>query len=319
MWILIALLLGFSAPVVEAQGRGAAKKVKQPVQALKARIRVPVRPVAPRTALRQKPNTIVKKWTTGNGEGHSIVFLHGLGGVPEGPMIKTILQGLDGQNVSATVHAPLLREVTTNDRGEVTGESLQTMSEQLRHAREVIRSQPGKVVLFGHSFGAKAALVLAREFPDKVSKVIAVAPSVKMLHSYWKSLSGERGLADAGRMNTVLVAHGNKLRGKLERTQDVEVAEQLREAIKYNTVMRDLIEHNEVGIETNMPVPTVVFHGAKDAAVSIHYVRRFAEANQKVNLVTYKNHDHHLMGPSAKASKDVRMDVARHIAEFLER
>ena len=169
---IVAFTIGFvasahAAPVVKV----AKPKTKFRLKAAKAK-ELKVRPVKPAQKAelhQQRPKTIVQNWTTGNGRDHRVVFLHGLGGVPDGPMINGIVRSLHKQGVSATFKAPLLREVKMNAQGEIIKEKVQTMTEQLRHAREVIRSQPGKIVLFGHSFGAKASLLLAKEFPEKIS------------------------------------------------------------------------------------------------------------------------------------------------------
>ncbi len=315
--LLIVLCLGaLAAPSDAAPNRMRVVRPKV-VKKAKPRIRLEARQVQRPLNTRQ-PKTEVKHYQMGEGRGHTLVFLHGLGGEPGGPMMDGVFKAMQAQGLSATVHAPLLREVRRSDTGKIVSESRQTMTEQLRHARGVIDAQPGKVILFGHSFGAKAALILAREYPDKVKAIIAVAPSVKMLHAYWKSISGERGLADGAQMQAVFAQRQRSLESRIAATKDPELRQNLAENLNYHKIMRDMIGHSESTFEQGVRVPTIVFHGSQDLAVSKHYVKRFAEDNRKVNLVTYPHHDHHLVGPSPKTTREVRQDVGRRVVDFID-
>tara|TARA_R110002096_G_scaffold16898_1_gene57561 strand:- start:339 stop:1397 length:1059 start_codon:yes stop_codon:yes gene_type:complete len=322
--LLIAFCLGTLASLA-SQGHAApanrtamkAKKAKAKKAKIPRREGRPTRKVERALHPVKPPKTEVQRYRLGEGPAKTVIFLHGLGGEPGGPMMRGVLKGMQNHGVSAHVFAPLLREVRRNDQGEIVSQSRQSMTEQLRHARGVIEAQPGKVILFGHSFGAKAALILAKEYPNKVEAIVAVAPSVKMLHAYWKSLSGESGLAEPARMQAVFATRQTDLKTRIANTHDPVLKENLAESLNYHKIMRDLIGHQEAQFETGVKVPTMVFHGDMDQAVSKHYVRRFAEDNHNVKLVTYPKHDHSLMGPSAKTTRDVRLDVGRRTAEFL--
>ena len=121
---------------------------------------------------------------TGTPEG-TLVFLHGMGGEP-GDLFDDLAKSLGRTGSSFTAVSPWLR----------TPGKASSMTEQLDRARAAIAAQPGNVILVGHSFGGKAALQLAKEFPGKVIGVVGLAPSVKMAYSFWKGLTGERVLPD---------------------------------------------------------------------------------------------------------------------------
>jgi pimeloyl-ACP methyl ester carboxylesterase len=175
--------------------------------------------------------------------------------------------------------------------GDLYAAGPHTMSDQLVRASEVIEAQPGRVVLVGHSFGGKAALNLARTHADKVSCVVGLAPSIQMLYAYWKNLTGERGLPSDGRIVEQRLKNERSrlewLQGQAKAKNDKKAIRELYEALSYHGVMEDLIAFDEARVELGVTKPTLVIHGTEDAAVSVHYARRFAQAreNPGVKLV----------------------------------
>jgi len=260
-------------------------------------------------------------WRTGRGApSATIVFLHGLGCTPRDPLIQRLVRELDHRGDSFLVVAPWLRPASLNRRGELISSGTQTMSDQLRRARQLLDQQDGPVVLLGHSFGGKAALELAREYPDKVACVVGLAPSVNMLYSYWKRLTGERGLPDdRGVIHRRLDAYRGELRRQLGAARGLE-AMQLRGELDYLAVMKDLVSFDEARVERGLERPTLVLHGTDDQAVSIHYARRLAEANPGVRLVEIPEVGH---GFAERASVDgsrgpVIRQLAGEISEFID-
>lgn len=215
--------------------------------------------------------------TLGEGKPTStVIFMHGLGGAPVGyeDLLQTVL--------TPPKDSGAVRVVALWMRPE---HGLHTMTDQLARARAAIDAEPGPVVLMGHSFGGKAALKLAAEYPEsKVQGVIALAPSVNMLQSYWKRITGERVLPAPEVIEPRLAtieAHLTQQMKIVEARGDREEIDQLHSSLSYVRIMRDLSRHNEPGIETNVNRPTLVLHGTEDEAVSIHYARRFADANKR--------------------------------------
>lgn len=224
--------------------------------------------------LEAKPVTL----TLGQGEPRStIIFMHGLGGNPKSypDLLRAVLTPAPG--------APAVKVVAIWMRPK---EGLHTMTDQLARARRAIDAEQGPVVLMGHSFGGKAAVKLAAEYPEeKVAAVVALAPSVNMLQSYWKRITGERVLPEPEAMHAKLAQVKQALARNLAVAQargDHELIEEAEDNLAYHATMTDLVGHDEAGTETHVNRPTLVLHGTEDEAVSIHYARRFAEANKGV-------------------------------------
>jgi len=261
---------------------------------ISALLAVAVCPPAPRA----EPPT--KQWVTGRGQPTAtVVFLHGLGGSPESVVAHRLGQALGRRGECMTMVVPWLRPVRMNAKGEPVATGPHTMTDQLNRLRAVLEAQPGPVILVGHSFGGKAALKLAKDPPPNVRCIVALAPSVSMLHSYWKSMTGERGLPqDAAKITRGLEDRRGQLR-RAAASAGGEQRAQIEGELEYLDVMRDLVQHNEPESERGLARPLLVMHGEKDNAVSVHYVRRFAEANQGVRLVELPA-DHHFEVYSGK-------------------
>jgi len=299
---IIVALLGLAPAPAGARGLG---------QRLRDAFRT--RPAAP-----QADPLATRRWQTGPGVPRgTVIFLHGLGCNPDDPVITSLVRELGRRSGPYNVVSPWLRPVRMGTRGPVS-DGLHTMSDQLRRARVAIEQQPGKVVLMGHSFGGKAALQLAREYPDKVACVVGLAPSVNMLHAYWKQLSGERGLPrDMGRVQLAITAHRGRLVQQLRQARaqgDREAAGQLSEAVGYADVMKDLVAFDEPRVETGLRTPTLLLHGTEDQAVSIHYARRFVEHNPGARLVEIPG-----VGHGFKAPPGSRRNVSAELAEPIHR
>jgi len=261
------------------------------------------------------------RWTTGPaGPRRTIVYLHGLGCEPNDPVIRRLVREFDRRRDGYLVVAPWLRPVAADGRGKLVEAGPHTMSDQLQRARRVIEQQEGRVVLMGHSFGGKAALQLAREYPHKVACVVGLAPSVNMLYSYWKRLTGERGLpADTHRLQRTIAAHRDRLGAELQRAlgrADRKAADELRSAVEYADVMRDLTGFNEPGVESGVRTPTLVLQGTADEAVSIHYSRRFAQQNPGVRLFELEGVSHAFRAPQ-QPLRDVTREMAPRITSFI--
>jgi len=300
--LFLAIALSLTAAPAGAKGLG-------------QRLRNVFRPVPA-----QQDPLAASRWQVGAGNPRgTVIFLHGLGCNPNDPVITSLVRELKRQPGSYRVVSPWLRPVRLGQMG-VESDGLHTMSDQLQRARQAIEQEPGKVVLMGHSFGGKAALQLAREYPNKVACVVGLAPSVNMLRSYWKQLTGERGLPpDAQRMHQTIDGHRGRLVQQLQvaRAQgDREASKQLSEAVGYAAVMKDLVAYNEPQVEVGLRTPTLVLHGTEDNAVSIHYARRFVEQNPGAHLVELPDVGHGFKAPLG-SGRNVSAELAQPIHQFI--
>ncbi len=243
----------------------------------------------------------------GRGEPAStIIYMHGLGGDPRhsDDFVQKLLTPAEG--------SPAVRVVAIWMRPR---QGLHTMSDQLARARKAIDAEPGPVTLMGHSFGGKAALKLASEYPEaKVKSVVALAPSVNMLQSYWKRITGERELPAPEVVEAKLAEVQKFLSRNLAVAQargDKKLVKEAAGELSYFQTMRDLAKHDEPGFERNVKRPTLVLHGTEDDAVSIHYARRFAAANAgAVEIVELPGADHgFVLGAERKIEPSKRVDV----------
>ncbi len=279
--------------------------------------------VAIQPARANDPRLATQRLATRNGPPRArAIFLHGLGGEPNTHLIRNIFAELEQRGAAIEVTAPWLRPVAVDGRGEIREAGVHTMTDQLRRARAAIEAQPGPVVLIGHSFGGKAALQLAKEYPGKVKAVVAIAPSVKMLYAYYKQITGQRGLPDRATVERALDQHHRGLEQTLARPGlDQRTQKGLRSELRYLQVMRDLAAHDEPRMEQGIATPTLVLHGTDDQAVSIHYTRRLAEANPGMQLVEYPGLDHGMskwqgLHQDQQATQGAARDAARRIHEF---
>ncbi len=246
------------------------------------------------------------------------IFLHGLGGAPSHFPLYHLKNELRGQGMDLRLDAPWLRPVEIDGTGEAHSTGPHTMSDQLDRARKAIAMHDGPVILFGHSFGGKAAIALAKEMPDKIKGVVAFAPSVNMLYSYYKNLTGQKGLPDERQIEAVLAQHGATLRARLGEIDPASgEAKHLRGELSYLATMMDLAKHDETKMELEVGVPMLMLHGIDDGAVSIHYARRFAAANPKVNLVEYPGIGHGMDAEDRGVETTAQRDMTTRIHNFL--
>jgi len=277
---------------------------------------------APRPASTARPAAPVRYRTGPRGaERARIVFLHGLGDHPGTSMGRRLARELDRAGIATDIVAPWLRETEVAEDGWATPTGPHTMSGQLARIRDVLDAADGPVFLVGHSFGGRAALQLRHD--PRVLGVIGLAPSVKMVHAYWKEITGERGLPDAATVVRRLRSRADQLRAEWEETGSLRLSSE----ISYTELMADAASFDEPASELGVTTPTLVFHGAEDRAVSIHYARRFAEQNPGVELVEYPETDHSLIQYRPRTltlewdtePEDTTMrDVARRIGRFIE-
>lgn len=279
---LAPLVVTFATGTAAAEPAAPADGPRGPAAALRAPQADPEAPIV----------TII-----GEGEPTStVIFMHGLGGSPKGSLGLPRALVTPPANGSVRVVSIWMRPI----------DGQHTMTDQLARARRAIEAEPGPVTLMGHSFGGKAALNLAKMYPaEKVTGIVALAPSVNMLQSYWKRLTGERVLPEPEVVEPQLANIEKQLEQRVknaEATGDKKKIREARENLAYARTMRDLVHHDEPGTETTVTRPTLVLHGSEDEAVSIHYARRFADANANVEFVEIPGANHGFNGEDEEAT-----------------
>jgi len=156
-----------------------------------------------------------------------------------------------------------------------------------------------------------------------------------MLYAYYKNLPGQKGLPERDAVLTRLGEHERMLTGEVAKTDALAreardqgderrasglsgKARSLRGELDYLKTMQDLALHDETNMELNVGVPVLMLHGTDDNAVSIHYARRFAEANPKVKLVEYPGIGHGMDSEDRKLERDAHKDMVGQIHGFLK-
>jgi pimeloyl-ACP methyl ester carboxylesterase len=151
-----------------------------------------------------------------------------------------------------------------------------TISRMIRQVVDEIDQRPGEpCVLIGSSLGAFVAVQVARQRPDRIERMILLAPALDFGGNRMRSL-GDRGLEDWKRTNRLDVFHygyGRMMPVHYELYDD---------ARRYNCV------------DAPLAMPIQVFQGRADTAVDPDSVERWATARSNVELHMLDD-DHQLM------------------------
>jgi pimeloyl-ACP methyl ester carboxylesterase len=138
---------------------------------------------------------------------------------------------------------------------------------------------PGRVSLVGSSLGAFVALQVAERDPDRIDRLVLLAPALDFSGNRLKDL-GDRGLDEWQRTDTLNVFHyayGRMMPVRFSLYED---------AARYDA------------LHATVPRPIQVFQGRRDAAVSPETVQRWAEARPQVELHLLDD-DHQLLASLA--------------------
>ncbi|MFH1129914.1 MAG: alpha/beta hydrolase [Pseudomonadota bacterium] len=246
----------------------------------------------------------------------TVIFLHGLGGGPGGITNERVIRAFSRHGGAFRIVSPGLRPVEMRGE-EILDRGPHTMSDQLQRIRHIIDRTEGKIIPVGHSFGGKATNKLAREYPDRIPCVVQINPSVNMLYSYWKRLTGERGVpADRQTVSRRLEQHETWLRDQREVARSARQSDRVDlfdGELGFLTTMRDLLNFNETAQETGIHKPTLVLKGTADDAASVHYARRYAQdpENTGITMIEFEGLDHHLLAYKTLPDGEIVMDQRR--------
>ena len=152
--------------------------------------------------------------------------------------------------------------------------------------RGIESSGPEPVVLMGSSLGAFVAVQTAMKHPERVDRMVLLAPALDFGGKRLENL-GDRGVAEWQRTNTLDVFHygfGRTMRVHYELYAD---------ACRYDCLHAELA------------MPIQVFQGRRDTAVDPEMVERWAGSRPNVELHMLDD-DHQLLGSLDYIWREVR-------------
>ena len=193
-----------------------------------------------------------------------VVYLHGFASSPNSSKARFFGEKLLGR---ADFSAPDLTE------GDFQNS---TLSQQLAFLNTYVGDTPA--ILMGSSMGGYLAALFAARYPDRVTKVILLAPAFG-LATRWSTVLGSEAMRDWQRLGLRPVYH---------------YGENREAQISYELI-RDGLQYEEF---PDVQCPALVLHGRRDESVDYRLSERFAEGrknmSREVELVIYES-DHQLL------------------------
>ena len=157
--------------------------------------------------------------------------------------------------------------------GLTTIEAFSDLADQASVAHQVLEHylKPGeKAIVVGHSYGGGVALRLGLDFPEKVQRLVLVAPTVSPEHQPTKWYNH---LLTVGWVNSLM-------------------PENLQSSNHEMMGLRPSLESQERRLAT-LPVPVIFIHGTDDMLVpfeSVDYFRENVSQNVQFELIEGMNH-----------------------------
>ena len=152
-----------------------------------------------------------------------------------------------------------------------------TISRMVEQVGKAIEAVSGPVVLIGSSLGAFVAVQVALKFPDRIGRLVLLAPALDFGGNRMRSL-GDTGLDEwkrTGRLDIFHHGYGRMMPVHFE-------------------LYADARRHNSVDAALAMPIQ--VFQGRRDDAVDPDVVERWSLARPNVEL--HMLDDDHQLGAS---------------------
>jgi pimeloyl-ACP methyl ester carboxylesterase len=200
-------------------------------------------------------------------QGHDlmqVLYLHGFASSPHSSKATFLAQKLAARGV--TMMVPDLNEPDF---------STLTVSRMLGQVSELVGSGTGPISVVGSSLGGFVAVQAARQHPDRVSRLVLLAPALDFDGKRLSDL-GDRGLEAWKSSNQLAVFHYG-----YGRTMSVHY-DLYADARQYNA------------FETTLTQPVQIFQGRLDTAVEPRTVERWAASRSNVELHMLDD-DHQLL------------------------
>jgi len=195
-----------------------------------------------------------------------IVYLHGFASSPQSRKAQWFRRRFDETGVKIAV--PDL------ENGDFTGLTVSGMIGRVKEA-----SGNGPVTLMGSSLGGYVAALYAWQWPERVDRLILMAPAFNFA-GRWVETLGETEAQRWKRTGWLPLMHyGRGVEAKIGWGL-------IEDAIRYPAEPQPL-------------QPSLVFHGSEDAVVPLEAARRWCETHPERRLVIYE--DGHDLGESLEA------------------
>lgn len=255
------------------------------------------------------------------GKGKTVVFCHGYGGSPTDSVLPELLKRWRRQGRSLEVFAPFIEpkrgSLAHPERGyrKLAPTTVDFALAQIETTAEAV---PGKVTLIGHSFGGLSALLYAAAHPDKVERLVLLAPALGTVSALKRELGIRvRGSAQTRRaLSRALGRMARALEDPAKGSRRARAA--LKEELAFDTLVLDIAEHGEAAALRRLKVPTLVLRADGDELIARHRVNRVKQAQpRRVKLVGIPGADHMFDGPTPRAGRENLDRVAQEIARFL--
>ena len=151
-----------------------------------------------------------------------------------------------------------------------------TMSRSLEQIASAVKRTAGPIVLMGSSLGGTLSILTADRFPDRVVKVVLLAPAVMFAKPGHHLLEPERQAAWRRRGELPFFHYGYK-----------------EERMLRYAFFEDSLTYDP--FEALLKQPTLIFQGLRDESVKYRDVEQFARTRPNVTL-SLLDDDHQLTG-----------------------
>ena len=211
-----------------------------------------------------------------------LIYLHGLASSPHSAKARFLAGRAEA--IGLTLQCP---DLNTGGFHQLT------FGRMLDQTRELIRSQPGPVVLLGSSLGGLVATWCAQE-ERQVRGLLLLAPAFEFLESWLPKLPLEQRTSWEQGEPLWIHHHGENKCLPLG-----------------SLFLQDMVRFSEIHSLVR-PLPTHIVHGRQDNVIDLAASRRFAASRPWVQLFEV-DADHYLAGVSGviwRQTEALLMDVA---------